>query len=208
LKIFVAAFGVFFSLYSRPWKAADPRSRFHIGVGAFNLIRAASYRAIGTHRAIAMRPDDDIKLGKLVKKHRFRQQVAGGHGFVVVEWYASLSEAIDGLMKNAFAGVNYSLLAVAGSTLGLMVMYVWPFIGLAVTSGAAQLLNGVSVALILAVFWITERRAPAMYVLGFPFAAILFAYIIWRSALIAVTSGRVTWRGTSYPLADLRANRV
>ena len=208
LKIFVASFGVFFSLYSRPWKASDPRSPFHIGVGAFNLIRTSAYRAIGTHRAIAMRPDDDLKLGKLVKKHRFRQQVAGGHGFVVVEWYRSLSEAIDGLMKNAFAGVNYSLLAVAGSTLGLLVMYVWPFIGVAVTSGATQVLNGVSVVLIVTVYWITERRAPALYVFGFPFAAILFAYIIWRSALIAVTSGRVTWRGTSYPLSELRANRV
>src|SRR5262249_15789841 len=53
LQAFVAAFGVFFSLYSRPWKAPDPKSPRHIGIGAFNLIRASVYRAIGTHRAIA-----------------------------------------------------------------------------------------------------------------------------------------------------------
>jgi hypothetical protein len=39
-------------------------------------------------------------------------------------------------------------------------------------------------------------------------AALLFAYIIWRSALIAILSGTITWRGTAYPLADMRANRV
>ena len=38
LNAFVAAFGVFFSLYARPWKARDARSRFHIGIGAFNLV--------------------------------------------------------------------------------------------------------------------------------------------------------------------------
>ena len=116
LNAFVAAFAVFFSMYARPWKVRDPRSSAHIGVGAFNLIRREVYRAIGGHRAIAMRPDDDIKLGKLVKKHGFRQDVAVGRDLITVEWYASIGELVDGLMKNAFAGVDYSLWKVAGSS--------------------------------------------------------------------------------------------
>jgi hypothetical protein len=210
LNAFVAAFGVFFALYARPWKARDPRSRHHMGVGAFNLIRAEAYRAIGTHRAIAMRPDDDIKLGKLVKKGRFRQDVVLGRGLITVEWYASLREMIDGLMKNAFAGVNYSLPAVAGSTAALVLMDVWPFVALLTTHGVVQLLNAVSVALIVLIFWISARASGGrpVYVLAFPAAALLFAYIIWRSALQAVIRGRVTWRGTDYPLAQMRANRV
>jgi glycosyltransferase involved in cell wall biosynthesis len=210
LNAFVAAFGVFFALYARPWKARDPRSRHHMGVGAFNLIRAEAYRAIGTHRAIAMRPDDDIKLGKLVKKGRFRQDVVLGRGLITVEWYASLREMIDGLMKNAFAGVNYSLPAVAGSTAALVLMDVWPFVALLTTHGVVQLLNAVSVALIVLIFWISARASGGrpVYVLAFPAAALLFAYIIWRSALQAVIRGRVTWRGTDYPLAQMRANRL
>ena len=210
LNAFVAAFGVFFSLYARPWKARDPHSRHHIGVGAFNLIRADAYRAIGTHRAIAMRPDDDMKLGKLVKKCGFRQDVVHGRGFITVEWYASLRELIDGLMKNAFAGVNYSLLAVAGSTAALFLTDVWPFLALFATHGVTKALNGVSVLLIVLIFRISARASGARlgYVLAFPAAALLFAYIIWRAALIAVIRGRVTWRGTSYPLAQMRANRV
>jgi hypothetical protein len=102
LNAFVAALGVFFALYARPWKAQDAHSRHHVGVGAFNLIRAEAYRAIGTHRAIAMRPDDDIKLGKLVKKRGFHQDVVYGRDLIIVDWYASPGELIDGLMKNAF----------------------------------------------------------------------------------------------------------
>jgi glycosyltransferase involved in cell wall biosynthesis len=210
LNAFMAAFGVFFSLYSRPWKARDPRSNSHIGVGAFNLIRTAVYQAIGGHRAIAMRPDDDMKLGKVVKKHGFRQDVVSGRGFVVVEWYASLRELVDGLMKNAFAGVDYSLVKLAGSTLALFLMNVLPFLAVFFTDGVTRALYAVCVVLIVLIFSISARfgGAPLIVVLAYPFAALLFAYIMWRSALIAVTRGTITWRGTAYPLAAMRANRV
>jgi len=210
LNVFVTAFSVFFSLYTRPWKARDPRSRHHIGVGAFNLIRADAYRAIGGHRPIALRPDDDLKLGKLVKKHGYQQDVAIGSGLMSVEWYASIPEMIDGLMKNAFAGVNYSLWAVVGSTLGLFVMNVWPFIAIFVTDGATRMLNAVSVALLVAIVWHSARFSQTTLagIVGYPFAALLFGYIIWRSALIAVVTGTVKWRGTAYPLKQLRANRI
>jgi cellulose synthase/poly-beta-1,6-N-acetylglucosamine synthase-like glycosyltransferase len=210
LSAFIAAFAVFFSIYARPWKARDPRSSCHIGIGAFNLIRASAYRAIGTHLRIAMRPDDDLKLGKLVKKHRLRQDVVYARELIAVEWYQSVGEMIDGLMKNAFAGVNYSLLAAAGSTLALCATTVWPFVGLLVTTGWARWLNGLSALLVMGLFWTSARFSGGRpwQVVAFPMAALLFSYVIWRSALLAVIRGTVTWRGTAYPLARMRANRV
>jgi glycosyltransferase involved in cell wall biosynthesis len=207
LNAFVAAFGVFFSMYARPWKVRDQRSSAHIGVGAFNMIRSGVYRAIGGHRAIAMRPDDDIKLGKIVKKHGFRQDVAIGRGLITVEWYASLGELIDGLMKNAFAGVDYSLWKVAGSSAVLFLMNVWPVLAVFFTSGMTRALNAASVLLIVLIFW-TVNGTRVAYVLAFPAAAVLFIYIMWRSALIAITRGTIGWRGTEYPLSQMRANRV
>jgi glycosyltransferase involved in cell wall biosynthesis len=207
VRAFVAAFGVFFSLYARPWNARNPRSRAHVGIGAFNLIRSGAYRAIGGHEAIAMRPDDDMKLGKLLKLRGFRQDVVDGRGFVSVEWYASLRELVDGLMKNSFAGVDYSLWKAAGATGALLATYVWPFVAVITTAGAVRALNGLCVLLVVGIFS-TVNRSRVLYVLAFPPAAVLFAYIIWRSALIAVTTGTVTWRGTKYPLAALKANRI
>jgi glycosyltransferase involved in cell wall biosynthesis len=210
LSAFVTAFGVLFLLYARPWKARDPKSPYHIGVGAFNLIRSGVYRAIGTHRAIAMRPDDDLKLGKLVKKRGFRQDVVHGKDFIIVEWYSSLGEMIDGLMKNAFAGVDYSLVALAGSTVALLLMNIWPFVALLITHGVTRALNGASIMLIGLLFWTSTGYAFGRlgYVLAFPAAVLLFVYIMWRSALVAVIRGTVTWRGTAYPLAQMRANRL
>jgi cellulose synthase/poly-beta-1,6-N-acetylglucosamine synthase-like glycosyltransferase len=36
LGMFGVSFMVIFALFSRPWKAKDPKSRYHIGIGAFN----------------------------------------------------------------------------------------------------------------------------------------------------------------------------
>jgi len=154
-----------------------------------------------------MRPDDDLKLGKIVKKHGFRQDVAMGRGLITVEWYASVGEMIDGLMKNAFAGVDYSLSKVAASSVGLFLLHVWPFAALFLTSGTTRALNAVCVLLIVLIFW-TVNGARVVFVPGFPAAALLFIYIMWRSALIAVLSGTITWRGTPYPLSAMRANRI
>ena len=88
LKMFVVAFCIFFSLYARPWKAKDAKSRRFVGIGAFNLVRKDVYRAVGAHEAIAMRPDDDMKLGKLIKRGGYRQEFLFGTGMMHVEWYA------------------------------------------------------------------------------------------------------------------------
>jgi hypothetical protein len=78
------------------------------------------------------------------------------------------------------------------------------------THGVTRALYGMSVLLIVLIFWISARYSGARlaYVVAFPAAAVLFAYIIWRSALLAVIRGTVTWRGTAYPLSQMRANRI
>jgi Glycosyl transferase family 2 len=56
LRSFVAAFVLVFEVTQRPWRAADPRAREAVGVGAFNLVRREVYLLAGTHRALSDRP--------------------------------------------------------------------------------------------------------------------------------------------------------
>src|SRR6185369_2713902 len=89
-----------------------------------------------------LRPDDDMKLGKILKKGGFRSDVAYGPQFLSVEWYASVGQAIRGLEKNAFAGCDYrislALLGVAFHLLGS----VFPYVAIFVTTGATRLIYG------------------------------------------------------------------
>lgn len=210
LQSFVVLFTIYFSAYFKPWKAKDPKSKSHVGIGAFNLVRADTYRAIGGHQPIAMRPDDDVKFGKLVKKHGHRQEVVDGVRLISVEWYASLRELIHGLEKNAFAGVDYRIDILVGSSIVALLGNVWPFLAVFVTHGATQAMYGASVAGLLLLGIATTRGLGVRpyVVLGFPIVMLLFIYIQWRTMILTLATGGIRWRGTHYPLAELKANRV
>ena len=47
-------------------------------------------------------------------------------------------------------------------------------------------------------------RVPVWTALAFPFSAVLFLYSLLRSMVVVLRAGGVTWRGTFYPLAELR----
>ena len=210
LGMFMGVFTMFFSLYARPWKAADAKSRCFIGIGAFNLVRAEVYRAVGGHRRIALRPDDDIKLGKIVKDAGFAQEMLFGGGLMRVEWYPTIAALARGLEKNSLAGVDYSVAAMAGGTLLQALLFIWPFGALAATSGLTLALNAATCIVLLAAYMETARAvgAPRWYAVGYPVMAAVFVWILWRATYITLRDGGITWRGTRYPLAALKANRV
>lgn len=209
LRIFIGAFGFFFALNTRPWRVKRP-NRWHIGIGAFQLIRKDFYHRIGGHAPIALRPDDDLKLGKLIKKNGGQQEMVWGRGVMSVAWYHSIRELIAGLMKNAFAGVGYSVVLLILSTIALLVFMFFPFVAVFLTTGITQQLYVTAIALIALIF-IDNARVTGLrswYVLGFPFATLLFIYILWKAALKTLINGGIDWRDTHYSLQELRKNKV
>jgi hypothetical protein len=210
LEMFIATFAIFFAMYARPWKASDPKSSCHIGIGGFNLVRSLVYWNLGGHRPIAMRPDDDMKLGKLIKKKGYRQEMVFGRPLIHVEWYDSVGSLIHGLEKNAFAGVGYSSLAVIAGSLAQVLVNVWPFVGIFVTSGPTRWVNILIVGSILVLCWDSAHffGAKPWHGVGFPVITLFFLYILWRAMLVTLVKGGVHWRGTFYPLDELRANRL
>lgn len=210
LNMFGVAFGFFFSMFTRPWKAPDPRSRCHIGIGAFNLLRPEAYARSGGHRTIALRPDDDLKLGKIVKQAGYRQQLVYGTGLISVEWYSSVRELVRGLEKNIFAGTDYRLWLVVSGVIFNLLAGVWPYLALFVTGGATWPVYAATVGVITFILADGARfhGASPWYALGFPITAGLFAFIICRSVFLNLFRGGIIWRDTFYSLSELRKNRI
>ncbi len=73
-KMMIAFFQTLFVFGHRPWKVADPKTKDHIGVGAFNMIRRTVYEALGTYQALRFDVLDDMKLGKVVKNAGYAQR--------------------------------------------------------------------------------------------------------------------------------------
>jgi glycosyltransferase involved in cell wall biosynthesis len=210
LQQFVLYFGLMFALYLRPWAASDPHSRAHVGIGPFNLVRASAYRRAGGHAPLRLRPDDDLKLGKVLKRHGARQAFVAGQGLVTLPWYGSWRELRDGLMKNLYAGVEYrTVLVVFGAAAHVL--------GLALPPLALLFADGLALWLQIA-NWALFAVAGALVARGFgtawwagavlPFWALAGAWLMVRSTALALWRGGIEWRGTTYPLAQLRANVV
>ncbi len=210
LGMFGVSFIIFFSLFSRPWKAKDPKSRCHIGIGAFNLVTAAAYRQVGGHETIRLRPDDDIKLGKIIKQAGFRQDVVYAPEFLMVEWYASLREVIVGLEKNAFSGADYNISMVLAGALLQTLCSVWPFAAIFLTHGAIRGIYLATVALILLIVADSARfhHSRPWYAIGYPLTSALFIFILLRTMLLNIRQGGIRWRGTFYELDKLKGNKI
>jgi len=210
LRVLSATFGIFMFIIFQPWKAKNPQSRKYMGIGAFNLVRTTVYKAIGSHEAIALRPDDDLKFGKLVKRNGYRQEVLNGKGMVAVEWYRSVPELIHGLMKNMFAGMEYRLSLVILSTIGSLLLHLWPWIGMWFATGWAQTLFALTVFMMVGSFGfaLAPFGVKPWHGLFLPLTISLLVYIQWRATILTLWQGGITWRGTFYPLRQLRANKV
>jgi hypothetical protein len=79
-----------------------------------------------------------------------------------------------------------------------------------ITHGATWWLNLVTVIL-LALLYIDNAHfygAKRWHCVGAPVTALLFQYIIWRATLKTLWNDGIDWRGTHYPLKELRANKV
>jgi hypothetical protein len=194
----------------RPWKARDPRSASFIGIGAFNLVRADVYRRAGGHEPIRLRPDDDIKLGKLLKRSGARQDLVEGTGMASVEWYHSLRELLHGLEKNAFAGLEYRVLFAVPAVLFHLTLGLAPLAGMVLLRGPPQLLSAAMVGWALFLYGhiagrIGTRRSTALL---YPVFVVMFNWIVLRTMVVNLRDGGIRWRGTFYPLAELRKNRV
>ena len=208
--VLITFFGLAFHIANDPYRVSNPHSRAYVGVGAFQLIKRPAYEACGTHRRLAMEVVDDMKLGKLVKQAGLRSSVGVAQEAVVVRWHAGAGNLIRGVTKNFFAALGYNLPFVVLAITGMLLMNVVPFAGVIFGHGWVRILSGVAVVLALAfhvgVDW--AMRVSPLYALTHPLGAVLFSYMLLRSTVVTLWQGGVTWRGTFYPLEELRRGVV
>ena len=210
LQLVVGYFLTWGVVLSRMWRVENPKSSASLGVGAFNMVRTTNYRAVGGHSRIAMRPDDDLMLAKILKQSGAQPRVLFGLGMVGVEWYRSLGEATLGFRKNAFAVLKYNVLLFVAAALGNLALSVYPFVALGITVGLERVVHGIAVAALLACYARTAaaQKLPLWLTLLYPVAAILQTGMLVIAVSRTLIAGGIDWRGTFYPLDQLKANRV
>lgn len=193
----------------KPWEASNPRSKSYIGVGAFNLVKRSAYEAAGTHKRIALRPDDDLKLAECIKSSGLKQDVAFGDNQLSLEWYTSVKEFVNGLMKNTFSTVDYNFPKVVVLCLLTLFVFVLPIPLLLIGGGPTERYLAMILVLFQIILFVFTRglRGIWWYALMMPMAGSIMVYIMWVSAVRTIRQGGIYWRDSFYSLAELKKNR-
>lgn len=198
-----------FTLYTSPNKINTDRSKRWVGVGAFNLFERDTYFSIGGHEAVRMEVVEDMKLGYLVHKHRFRQRAYSGEGDLEVDWAQSIPGILAATEKNWFAAVDYKVLS------GIAIFSFLPamvLLTLCLLCGGG--FWGWIPFLALATVVIPGTHAARRF--GWQQSIALFAPAGWfvfsaagvNSMWKTLRNGGVSWRDHFYPLDELREGVV
>jgi len=206
----IAFFQTLFVFGHRPWKVADPKTKDHMGVGAFNMIRREVYDSVGTYKSLRFEVLDDMKLGKIVKESGYRQRNVFGDDLITIRWAKGAMGVVDNLTKNSFAILSFQWPRVLLSVIGLLFLNLLPFIGVLFAHGWTKVPHAIALLSMFSIYvgmsW--KSAVPAYYFLLHPISTMLFAYTMMRSMTLALWDGGVTWRGTKYPLDELRRGMV
>lgn len=206
-RMMLGFFGLASLLLLRPWKVKDPQARDFIGAGAFNLIRRSAYEELGTYSALRMEVIDDLKLGEAVKKHGLKQDCVVGTDLVRVRWAEGGMGVVRNLRKNAFSLLHFKWWLAVIATVAAAIYQLGPWVGVILAPGIAKFGFAVAIVSIALLYWRMGRQfglAP-LFFLTHPFSTIMFVYALLNSALSSLVYGGVVWRGTTYPLEEIRA---
>ena len=185
------------------------RPKSYLGIGAFNLVRAAAYRECGGYQALRLTVVDDVKLGLLLRRAGKRTRAFLGVDDVVCHWGTTVGSMVKIMEKNYFAVIDYRVwLVLAGGASVILVLSII-VLGL-ITRTAAGLAAALSpLSLILPAAILARRLGWAWPCAIFtPFMFPVFWYALLNSTFVTLRQGGIRWRETFYPLEILRAGNV
>jgi glycosyltransferase involved in cell wall biosynthesis len=204
----ILGFFQIFSLWAaRPWRISNPKAKHDaIGIGAFNLLRREAYQQIGGFESLRMEIIEDIGLGRRIKHAGLAQRICFGRGMVSLHWASGVGGLVSVMTKNLWAAFRfYTWLALLGC-LWLLVFCVAPAIALFFTP--TRLPAILTLAAVAYAYHLLGRHSNISTWNGlfFPLGALVFVFTLFRSMFITLKQGGIIWRGTFYPLAELRKN--
>ena len=185
------------------------RPKAHLGLGAFNLVRAAAYRQCGGYESLRMTVLDDVRLGLLLCRAGKRTRAFIGGDDVECHWGTTVADQIKIHEKNYFAAMNFQLIGALAAGFGGLLFWCIAILGL-ISGTAAGLASGLAMFSLCVPAYILSWRlgwnGPCWLLTPLVFP--LLFYAVLRSAWVTTRRGGVLWRDTFYPLDALRQGGV
>ena len=211
-RAFVSTFAIALSIKLDPARLCVPKTWAYVGVGAFGLVRREAWEKIGGHQRLAFEVADDLKLGLLLRRGGIAQGCLTADGMVRVRWQHGLIASLRGLEKNAFAGCEWNtalaVLAVGGVISAALLPYAPLFLALPGWTHPLALIAALVPILLVGASARRLSGGSGLEGLLAPVGAVTLGCVIAWSTLLALVRRGIVWRGTFYPLAELRQRCV
>ena len=208
-EIVLLAVGEMFVRITRAAHIGGPNPDAYTGIGAFNLVRRAALDRTEGFPWLRMEVVDDVGLGLLLRRAGARAGFAIGTGEVALEWYPSLGAMARGLEKNMFGMyARYQYGTAVATLVATWLVLFGPAVALVQRAVPGEWMLGVAAYASMAAYALAlarKVRRPVLPFLMLPLGHLVVPLILMRSALACWSHGGVVWRGTTYPLAELRA---
>jgi glycosyltransferase involved in cell wall biosynthesis len=214
LQLAVTAFGLLFLLTTRAASVNSPDGKAFAGIGAFNLVNAERFHRTAGFEWLRLEPADDVGLAMMMKQAGGTALLAFAREDLSVKWYPSVRAMFKGLEKNLFGpGSHYRwwLLLMQVGLIWMLVSAPSLALLLGPVHGIAALWIAGAVAvgthLIISVLSATVRRSERLSLLLLPAGMLLISAMMLHAGYQCVKNGGIDWRGTHYPLDELRAGQ-
>ena len=186
-------------------------SKAFVGIGAFNLVKAETWRRTRGFAWLRLEPVDDVGLGLMICQVGGCSRLALARDELSVRWYVTLAAMFKGLEKNLYGpSANYHWWLLLIEVVALASFVTAPF--LAIGLGLAREnfilpISGLAALIMLIAFSIqgkSEGARDTLNTLFFPAGLIIVAAMLLHASRKCVSNGGIDWRGTHYPLVELR----
>jgi len=189
----------------RPWMVQEPKARRDVaGIGAFNLVRRDALNEIGGWIPQRLAVLEDITLGRRMRAAGMRQRVAFAPGMVLVHWAKGGHGILVNMTKNLFSAFGFQPSFVVVVCVWIGLFFLLPLAGLVWWGTLVQAL--VILCCIGALYRVMGEasKIDARYAWLYPLGAVAMMFAMMRSMVVVLLQRGVMWRGTLYPLRDLR----
>jgi len=189
----------------RPWMVQEPKARRDVaGIGAFNFVRRDALNEIGGWIPQRLAVLEDITLGRRIRAAGMRQRMAFAPGMVLVHWAKGGHGLLLNMTKNLFSAFGFQPLFVLLVSVWIAIFFLLPLAGLVWWGTLVQAL--LILCCIGAMYRVmgAASRIDARYAWLYPLGAVAMIFAMARSMVVVLYQRGVMWRGTLYPLRDLR----
>ncbi len=203
---FLMFFGAALNLFSRPWMLGKPGGKAHLGIGAFLMVRADAYFKLDGHKSIKLNVAEDLKLSLLFRAAGYKCAAARAGNRVNIRWGVGLKGTLKGLVKNVYAGYDYSLFKLVGGCIGLIALFVTPWFSIYLDD-FSRILGTANISMLLIVYYILAKELRIGWIMPLllsPLMCLLLVAVSIVSALSIQYNQGVLWRDSFYPLIDLK----